>query len=242
MSAVTVMREAALEVSGLRVAYGRKEVLYGVDISIGLGEIVVVVGHNGAGKTTLLKAVAGLLPARSGSIRRDGRDVTRTSSARRVAGGLWYIPSERFVFGPMSVDDNLALGAISGPPSGRSKAERLQQVYELFPVLARRGKQNAGSLSGGEQRMLSLGMALMAEPRLFLLDEPSLGLAPGLVIEIMDVARRLAGTGLSVLLVEQNIRQALRVADRAYVMRSGRIVREAPAAELNDQAKVWELF
>jgi branched-chain amino acid transport system ATP-binding protein len=242
VSTETVVREAALEASGLRVAYGRKEVLYGVDISVGAGEIVVVVGHNGAGKTTLLKAVTGLLPTRSGTIRRDGRDVTRTSTARRVEGGLWYIPSERFVFGPMSVDDNLALGAISGPSSHRSRAERLEQVYELFPLLAQRGKQSAGSLSGGQQRMLSIGMALMAEPRMFLLDEPSLGLAPGLVIEIMDVVRRLADTGISVLLVEQNIRQALRVADRAYVMRSGRMVSEAPAAEMNDHANVWELF
>jgi branched-chain amino acid transport system ATP-binding protein len=242
VSTETVVREAALEASGLRVAYGRKEVLYGVDISVGAGEIVVVVGHNGAGKTTLLKAVTGLLPTRSGTIRRDGRAVTRTSTARRVEGGLWYIPSERFVFGPMSVDDNLALGAISGPSSHRSRAERLEQVYELFPLLAQRGKQSAGSLSGGQQRMLSIGMALMAEPRMFLLDEPSLGLAPGLVIEIMDVVRRLADTGISVLLVEQNIRQALRVADRAYVMRSGRMVSEAPAAEMNDHANVWELF
>jgi branched-chain amino acid transport system ATP-binding protein len=249
MSAVTAMHDTALEVSDLRVAYGRKEVLYGVDVSVGRGEIVVVVGHNGAGKTTLLKTVAGLLPALSGSIRRDGLEVTKTSSARRVEGGLWYIPSERFVFGPLSVDDNLALGAISGPSSRahrssghREKAARLEQVYDLFPQLARRGKQRAGSMSGGQQRMLSLGMALMAEPALFLLDEPSLGLAPGLVIEIMDVVRRLADTGLSVLLVEQNIRQALRVADRAYVMRSGRIVREAAAAELTDQANVWDLF
>jgi branched-chain amino acid transport system ATP-binding protein len=242
MSTVTVEPEAALEVSDLRVAYGRKEVLYGVDISIGRGEIVVVVGHNGAGKTTLLKTIAGLLPTRSGAIRRHGRDVTKTSPARRVAGGLWYIPSERFVFSPMSVDDNLALAATQGPSSDRSKAERIKQVFDLFPVLARRGKQNAGSLSGGEQRMLSLGMALMAEPTLFLLDEPSLGLAPGVVVEIMNVVRRLADTGLSVLLVEQNIRQAFRVADRAYVMRSGRIVREAPAVELNDESNAWELF
>jgi len=242
MSTETVVRETALEASDLRVAYGRKEVLYGVDISVDAGEIVVVVGHNGAGKTTLLKAITGLLPTRSGSIRRDGRDVTKTSAARRVEGGLWYIPSERFVFGPMSVDDNLALGAISGPSSHRSKAERLKQVYDLFPLLEQRGKQSAGSLSGGQQRMLSIGMALMAQPRMFLLDEPWLGLAPGLVIEIMDVVRRLADTGISVLLVEQNIRQALRVADRAYVMRSGRMVSEAPAAEMNEHANVWELF
>jgi branched-chain amino acid transport system ATP-binding protein len=243
MPSETVQATTAVAVRDLVAGYGKKDVLYGIDMHVGEGEVVVVLGHNGAGKTTLLKTIVGLIDARKGSVTQFDHEVTRASTARRITDGMWYIPSERFVFGAMSVEDNLKLGAASTVAARETQSEQLEIVYETFPALREKRNQNGGTLSGGQQRILSLGMALMAKPKILLLDEPSLGLAPGLVIDVMDMVRTLsADRGICVILVEQNIRQALRIADRAYVMRSGRIVREGSAAELASEDNVWELF
>ncbi|HXF69320.1 MAG TPA: ABC transporter ATP-binding protein [Thermoflexus sp.] len=223
-----------LKVEALRAAYGPVQVLHGVSLQVGAGEIVTVIGANGAGKTTLLRAISGLLRPTAGRIWFDGQEITGWPPERIVALGLVQIPERRQLFASMSVEDNLYLGAYLRLRRGERKAveEDLQRVYELFPRLKERRRQIAGTLSGGEQQMLAIGRGLMARPRMLLLDEPSLGLAPLLVQELFRVIRSLREQGLTVLLVEQNARQALRVADRAYVMETGRIVREGPAVEL----------
>jgi branched-chain amino acid transport system ATP-binding protein len=231
-----------LRVSDLHAAYGTKEVLHGVDLHVGAGEIVALMGHNGAGKTTTIRTVLGALRARSGSIHLDGDDVTGQPVRRLVRAGVALIPSERFVFPDLSVRDNLLLGAANAP-HGSDTTARLHEVETLFPLLAERSSQLAGQLSGGQQRMVSLGIALMAQPRLLLLDEPSLGLAPSIVETIFGRLRSLASTsGLGILLLEQNVKQALQVADRAYVMRSGRIILEESAEKMRMRADYWDLF
>jgi len=206
------------------------------------GEIVALMGHNGAGKTTTLKALAGLLPVWSGRVRFDGAPMEGTSSAERVRRGLSLVPQEHVVFADLTVAENLALGAYSRRDARATAAQR-DRVLELLPVLAERGRQLAGTLSGGEQRMLSLGMALVRQPRMLLLDEPSLGLAPSLVERLMetiqDIARR---DRLTVLLVEQNVRHALGIAQRAYIMRTGRVILEEPAEAMAARRDWWDLF
>lgn len=231
-----------LEVRGLQAGYGRKHVVFDVDLVVNRGEIVTVLGHNGAGKTTTLRTVFGMLPPMGGHIHYDGDDITGSSCRRNVMRGMSLIPSERFVFGDLSVRENLSLGALH-ERSGDERDQRRQRVVQLFPILDERGGQRAGTMSGGEQRMLSLGLAMMAGPRLLLLDEPSLGLAPALVIEIFDRIRRLADEeGVSVLLLEQNVGQALRIASRAYVMRSGRVILEESTDEMRKRENYWDLF
>ncbi|HET6875042.1 MAG TPA: ABC transporter ATP-binding protein [Acidimicrobiales bacterium] len=231
-----------LELAGLGAGYGRKQVVFEVDMHVGRGEIVSVIGHNGAGKTTTLKTVFGMLPPMGGRVRYMGADVTGSSPRHNSLAGMSLIPSERFVFGELSVLDNLRLGALH-ESSSQVRDERLQAVYRLFPVLAERSGQRSGTLSGGQQRMLSLGLAMMAGPKLLLLDEPSLGLAPALVIEIFDAVRRLADTeGLSVLLLEQNVTQVLRIANRVYVMRAGRVILEETAEQMKMRDQYWDLF
>ena len=241
-STATPSTAPVLEVQGLQAGYRRKHVVFDVDLTIGRGEIVTMLGHNGAGKTTTLKTIFGVLPPMGGQIRYAGEDVTGSSCRRNVMRGMSMIPSERFVFGDLSVRENLALGALHERNS-KTRDESRQRVVELFPILDERGGQRAGTMSGGQQRMLSLGLAMMSGPRLLMLDEPSLGLAPRLVVEIFDRIRRLADEeGLSVLLLEQNVGQALRIADRAYVMRSGRVILEESSEKMRQRKDYWDLF
>ena len=234
--------DTLLRVTGLTAGYGPKQVLHGVDLEVAAGEIIALMGHNGAGKTTTIRAVLGSVRARSGTIEVAGRDVTKESVRRVVGGGVAMIPSERFVFPDMTIHDNLLLGGANAP-RGSDSSERLKVVEELFPILAERSRQPAGQLSGGQQRMVSLGIALMARPRLLLLDEPSLGLAPSVVETIFARLRELADReALGVLLLEQNVKQALQIADRAYVMRAGKMILEDTAERLRLRPDYWDLF
>jgi len=222
--------EALLEIRGLRAGYGAVQVLRGIDCEVAAGEIVALLGSNGAGKSTLNNTVCGLMRASAGRIGFAGADVTRARPKAIVAAGLIQIPEGRRIFANLTVRENLELGAYL-----RGRAERarnLERVVALFPRLAERSSQRAGSLSGGEQQMLAIGRGLMAEPRLLILDEPSLGLAPLLVEELFALVKRLNTEGLSILLVEQNVGQSLEIADRAYVMENGAIRFHGTPAEL----------
>jgi branched-chain amino acid transport system ATP-binding protein len=235
-------RLPVLSVTGLQAGWGRKRVVFDVDLHVYEGEVVGILGHNGSGKSTTIKAILGTNPALGGQVVYGGRDVTRAGSKANVRSGMALIPSERFVFSDLSVLDNLLLGGANIADATR-RAERLELVYELFPILRERSAQAAGTLSGGQQRMVSLGLALMSGPKLLMLDEPSLGLAPSVVQQIFDTVRRLADTdGLSVLVLEQNVAQTLRIVDRVYVMRSGRVILEETVAQMRARESYWELF
>ncbi len=227
---------------GVGAGYGRKQVVFDVNLHIDEGEIVVIVGHNGAGKTTTLKTIFGMLPAVAGRIIYADEDVTASDCRRNVKRGMSLIPSERFVFNDLTVRDNLLLGAVR-QKSAAVREQRASLIRGMFPILEERAGQRAGTMSGGQQRMLSLGIAMMSNPRLLLLDEPSLGLAPAVVIELFAAIRRLADKEkLSVLLLEQNIGQALRIADRFYAMRSGRIILEETVEQMRARRDYWDLF
>ena len=223
-----------LRIRNLDVAYGPVPVLRRVSLHVSPGEVVAIVGANGAGKTTLLHAVTGLVRARAGEISLRGQDVTRAPTERTVALGCSLVPEGRQVFASMSVRDNLFMGA--HPQLRRGRREEvgadLQRVFDLFPVLEKRQRQLAGTLSGGEQQMLAMGRALMARPSLLMLDEPSMGLAPLVMKDIFATIVRLSAGGGTVLLVEQNARSALRIAHRGYVLETGRIVLQGPSEEL----------
>jgi branched-chain amino acid transport system ATP-binding protein len=229
-----------LSVEQVRSSYGRIEALHGVSIEVGRGEIVTLLGANGAGKSTLMRAISGVQPISAGRIRFDDRPLEGMSSHARVALGIAQVPEGRQVFAPLSVEDNLRLGA--WPRRNARLDAELASVYELFPVLASRRRISAGMLSGGEQQMLAIGRALMAKPRLLLLDEPSMGLAPMLVEQILDVVRGLKQAGLTVLLVEQNARAALAIADRGYVIETGRIATSGSSDELLADARVQAAY
>ena len=214
-----------LRVEKLEARYGRIPALQGIDLQLQPGELVALVGANGAGKTTLLRALSGVHPA-GGRVEFDGEDISRASAERRVALGIVQVPEGRQVFGPLSVEDNLRLGAY------RRGGGSLERVYGMFPVLAQRRRQAAGMLSGGQQQMLAIGRALMAAPRLLLLDEPSMGLAPRLAAEIFACVRTLRDAQTAILLVEQNARAALAIASRGYVLETGRLVRQGSGSEL----------
>ncbi len=219
-----------LEVSALRGGYGAVEVLRGIDLNIGAGEIVAVLGSNGAGKSTLNNTVCGLYPAFGGRVAFEGRDITRARHTDIVAAGLIQVPEGRRVFPNLSVRENLELGSYR---RGREhRARNMQRAFASFPRLEERTAQRAGTLSGGEQQMLAIGRALMAEPRLLILDEPSLGLSPMLVDEMFSLVKRLNAEGLSILLVEQNVGQALEIAHRAYVLENGAMTFHGTPAEL----------
>ncbi|MDH2236438.1 ABC transporter ATP-binding protein [Pigmentiphaga sp. GD03639] len=236
------MAAPLLEVSGLSVSYGKVEALHGIDLAVPAGTIVTVIGPNGAGKTTLLSAIMGLLPAR-GAISLEGRPQRRVDIEQMVAAGLNLVPEKRELFGEMSVEDNLLLGAFQRYRSGhRDQAASMEEVYGLFPRLKERRRQLAATLSGGERQMLALGRALMAKPRLLLLDEPSLGLAPRIVKEIFLIIAELRRRGVAILLVEQNARAALQTADYAYVLETGQVVLAGPARELADDPRVVESY
>jgi branched-chain amino acid transport system ATP-binding protein len=228
-----------LALDRLSVAYGKVEAVRGVCLGVPPGSIVTVIGANGAGKTTLLNAVMGLLPA-SGSVTFSGTVLDDRAIEERVAMGLALVPERRELFGSMTVEDNLVLGGFLTPAAGRAPA--LAQVFTRFPRLKERRRQLAGTLSGGERQMLAMGRALMGRPRLLMLDEPSLGLAPLIVRDIFEIIVGLRRTGVSILLVEQNARAALQVADHAYVMELGEITAEGPAAQLAADPRIVESY
>lgn len=231
-----------LEVRNLTVAYGQVEALINANLRVDQGQIVTVIGPNGAGKTTMLSAIMGLLPSR-GEIRFDGVSEAGAEVERMVARGMNLVPEKRELFGEMSVEDNLVLGAFQRYREGkRDHGDTLNEVYGLFPRLRERRTQLAGTLSGGERQMLAVGRALMAKPRLLMLDEPSLGLAPLIVREIFRIIAELRSRGVSILLVEQNARAALQVADYAYVLETGEISMEGPAQQLADDPRVIESY
>jgi branched-chain amino acid transport system ATP-binding protein len=225
-----------LEVENLEVAYDGIQAVRGIDLTVRQGELVCLIGANGAGKTTTLKALAGMLRPRAGQIRYDGERVTGRPAFALVRRGLALVPEGRGVFARLSVEDNLRLGAYTR--RDRGVPDDLDRVFHLFPQLTSRRAQIAGTLSGGEQQMLAIGRALMSRPRLLLLDEPSMGLAPILVQKIFEIVRRIAAEGVTLLLVEQNARLALQVANRGYVMESGKIVHGDSAAQLLNDPKV----
>lgn len=231
-----------LSVQGLKCGYGRKQVVFDVDFDVQPGEIVGIFGHNGSGKSTTIRSIMGINPIIGGKVMFDGKDTTRHNSRANVRAGMAMIPSERFVFQDLTVMDNLLLGGANDPDQSR-RASRMKLVLELFPILSERSGQLAGTMSGGQQRMVSLGLALMASPRLLMLDEPSLGLAPAVVQQIFDTVRKLADSeGLSVLLLEQNVGQALRIVDRVYVMRSGRVILHETVGQMRSRESFWDLF
>jgi branched-chain amino acid transport system ATP-binding protein len=225
-----------LAIDNLHVSMGVQEILRGVDLTVGQGEIVAVLGANGVGKTTLMRAISGIYRVTSGTIRWRGEDITNRPSHVIVGLGLSQAPEGRQIFSAMTVRENLLLG---GRSHGLSELDRM---LSLFPVLGERMGQIAGSLSGGEQQMLCIARALMAKPTMLLLDEPSLGLAPKLVKAIFDLVKAIRETGVSILIVEQNARAALKVADRATVMEGGRIVLSGPASELANDARIAEAY
>jgi branched-chain amino acid transport system ATP-binding protein len=229
-----------LRVTALESRYGRIPALKGLDLRVEAGELVALVGANGAGKTTLLRAISGVQPIAAGRIEFCGADLTAASPEARVRSGIVQVPEGRQVFGPLTVEDNLRLGAYR---RGRAEsAASLERVYALFPDLAERRRQPAGTLSGGQQQMLAMGRGLMARPRLLLLDEPSMGLAPRLVAGIFSCVAQLRAADTALFLVDQNARAALAIADRAYVLETGRIVLAGTGAELLADAGVRSAY
>jgi len=236
------MHTPLLQVSGLHAGYGRAEVLTGLDFDVGKGQVVTIIGPNGAGKSTTLNALMGVLPFR-GRIVFDGHDLADATLEERVMLGMALVPEKRELFGSMPVEDNLVLGGYRAMrqrvPNWRREIER---VYELFPRLKERCAQLAGTLSGGERQMLAVGRALMSTPKLLMLDEPSLGLAPMVVREVFRTIERLREGGVSILLIEQNARAALEVSDQAYVLETGAFALAGPAARLAGDARIIETY
>ena len=230
-----------LDLKDVYVNYGSVPALRGVSLHVEAGKIVALIGANGAGKTTTLRSVQGLVRPSSGSIWMDGKEITRAAPHRIVAGGISHCPEGRQVFPSMTVLENLELGAVSLADQTGIEAQR-QSVYDLFPRLHERRRQLAGSLSGGEQQMLAIGRALMAKPRVLLLDEPSMGLAPIVVKNIFEMIRTINSRGVSILLVEQNAVLALEIAARGYVLENGRIFLEGPAGDLAQNEHVQEAY
>ena len=230
-----------LELTDVRAGYGRLQALFDVSLEVRPGEAVAVIGPNGAGKTTLMRAISGLVRPSSGSILLDDVDLAATPAHRIVGLGIAHVPENRRLFPRMTVEDNLRMGGFV--PAARPRyRERLDFVYELFPRMRDRRRQLAGTMSGGEQQMCAIGRALMSEPRLLLLDEPSAGLAPVVVQQVFELLTRIRAGGLTVLIVEQNVKQVLRVVDRAYVLEAGRIRAAGAAAELLGSAALQEAY
>ncbi len=222
--------EPLLRLEGINTYYGQMHILQDVNLEVGEGELVCLLGGNASGKSTTLKTVLGIVPPRTGSVVLGGKDVTREPTSRRIERGLAIVPENRRLFGPMTVLENLEMGAYLRPRA--DLREDLDRVYELFPQLAGRRKQLAGTLSGGEQQMVAMGRALMARPKLLLMDEPSMGLAPILVERSFEIIQQVHESGVALLVVEQNANVSLSIADRGYVLSTGRIVLEGKAAEL----------
>ena len=233
--------DVLLSVEGLEAGYGEVQVLWGLSLQARRGKLTAIVGGNGAGKTTTLRAVAGTLTPWGGRVMLDGEDVTRVPSHIKAARGLALVPEGRQLFSMMSVAENLELGAFSSR-SSRSYAERLDQVYALFPRLAERARQRAGTLSGGEQQMVAIARGLMSDPQILIIDELSLGLAPVVVYQLLATLKQLKQNGLTILLVEQNVHLALAVSDYAYVVAEGRIFTEGLPAELTANPEIRRAY
>jgi branched-chain amino acid transport system ATP-binding protein len=232
--------EVLLELTDVHSYYGQIHALQGVSLEIRKGEIVTLIGANGAGKTTTLKTISGLLHAREGNVRFEGRDITRTPAHELVRAGIGHAPEGRRIFSRLTVLENLQMGAFTRPHSDMEGD--LEHVFGLFPRLRERASQRGGSLSGGEQQMLAIGRALMARPRVLLLDEPSLGLSPILVQQIFAIIQEINTRGTTILLVEQNALQALMVADRGYVLQTGQVVLSGPCGELRENETVRKAY
>ncbi|WHZ09846.1 MAG: branched-chain amino acid ABC transporter, ATP-binding protein LivF [Burkholderiaceae bacterium] len=230
-----------LKIEGLEVHYGGVQALTDVSLSVRRGEVVTVIGANGAGKSSLLNAIVGVVPAQATALRYAGADISRMSPEALVRRGITLVPERRELFADLTVEDNLRLGAYTRSKDG-SVREDLAQVYSIFPRLAERKRQRANTMSGGEQQMLAVGRAMMAKPQLLLLDEPSLGLAPLIVQEIFRVLGQLKEAGTTVLVIEQNARAALNLADYGYVLETGKVVLSAPADELFNDSRVREAY
>jgi branched-chain amino acid transport system ATP-binding protein len=235
------MADALLRVSGLAAGYGDVRVLWGVDLEVPRGEIVGLVGSNGAGKTTLMRAVSGLIAATEGTVVFDGRTMANESPDRVLAAGIAHVPEGRRLFSAMSVRDNLLMGAYLRDDKAAIAAD-LERMYAMFPILRQRSGQDAGTLSGGEQQMCAIARGLMGRPRLLLIDELSLGLAPAIVDQLCDALRALNREGLSMLVVEQDVATALELSHRAFVMDTGRVTRSGTSAALRDDPAIREAY
>jgi branched-chain amino acid transport system ATP-binding protein len=230
-----------LELTGISAGYGHFTALWDVTLRVDPGEAVAVVGPNGAGKTTLLRVISGVIPSRAGTLAFEGVTLTGRPAHEIVAHGIAHVPEGRRLFPGLTVADNLKMGAFL--PAARTHfAESIERVYDLFPILKDRRAQRAGSLSGGEQQMLAIGRALMSRPKLILLDEPSMGLAPVMVLRLFDLIRRVRAEGYTILVVEQNVRQVLKLVDRAYLLEVGRVSMEGRADELAEQDFVRKAY
>ena len=232
---------AMLEVKGLQVYYGMIQALKDVSFEVNQGEVIALIGANGAGKTTTLHTVTGLLPAKQGSIVFEGVDITKTPAHKIVEMGIAHVPEGRRVFAQLSVYENLILGAYTRKDK-KEIAENLENVYKRFPRLRERKTQRAGTLSGGEQQMLAMGRALMSNPKMIVMDEPSMGLSPIFVNEIFDIIEKVSASGTTVLLVEQNAKKALSIADRAYVLETGKIVLSGDAKVLMNDDSIKKAY
>ena len=232
---------AMLEIKDLRVSYGMIQAIKGISFEVNKGEVIALIGANGAGKTTILHTITGLLSADSGSVTYEGKDITRMPGHKIVTMGIAHVPEGRRVFANMTVLQNLKLGAYTRKDKAEI-AETLEMVYTRFPRLKERKNQLAGTLSGGEQQMLAMGRALMSHPQIILMDEPSMGLSPIFVNEIFDIIEEVSKSGTTVLLVEQNAKKALSIADRAYVLETGNIVLEGKASELLDNDSIKKAY
>jgi branched-chain amino acid transport system ATP-binding protein len=230
-----------LEISNLNVFYGKSQALRDISLRVDEKEIVALVGANGAGKTTLLNTISGLLRPASGSVDCLGKRIDRLAPHKIVKLGISHIPEGRRLFTNMTVRENLEMGAYNSE-AWRHKKETLEQIYQLFPLLKERGRQLAKTLSGGEQQMLAMGRGLMSKPRLCMFDEPSYGLAPRLLSEVLEVIKRMREQGITILLIEQNVRHTLETADRAYVLENGRIVLEGKSKDLLQEAKIKKAY
>lgn len=233
---------AVLEIESLTAGYNRRPVIFDVSLTVGRGEIVTILGHNGAGKTTTVKAAFGLVQPLSGMVRYRGDDLRGRSCASRVRAGMSFTPAQRFVFPDLTVHENLRLGGLTEADTA-ARQRQFDLVYETFPILKERSGQRADTFSGGQQRILSIGIALMSNPSLMLLDEPSLGVSPATTVGILDGLRRMADEeGRAIVLLEQNVSYALREADRVYVMRSGRVILHESADDMRQREHWWDLF
>jgi branched-chain amino acid transport system ATP-binding protein len=230
-----------LELSSVRAGYGTFQALFDVSLQVRQGEAVAVIGPNGAGKTTLMRVVSGMIRPTAGAISMEGVDLVTTPAHRIIELGMAHVPESRRLFASMTVEENLKMGGFMAAARPKFR-QRLDFVYELFPRLRERRRQRAGSMSGGEQQMCAIGRALMSEPRLLLLDEPSAGLAPVIVEMVFDLVKRIRAGGVTVLIVEQNVQQVLRVVDRAYLLKAGSIRASGPAAELLASDSIREAY
>lgn len=230
-----------LELRDVQVSYGGIRAVRGIDLTVGSGELVCLIGANGAGKSTTLRAICGLVPLSGGQVRYDGKDISGTPSFELVRQKLVMVPEGRGIFGQLTIEENLAMGGYTRRDVAEFRRDT-ERVFTLFPRLAERRRQTAGTLSGGEQQMVAMGRAMIARPRLLLLDEPSMGLAPLMVEKVFEVVRMIAAEGVTILLIEQNARLALETSSRGYVMESGKLILQGPASQLLNDPKVREAY